>query len=274
MPSLPNASTKSPLIADLKTLYHLIKPTRGNTHEERLESFYGGQAEQYDRFRQRLLHGRESLYQQLTKQPLPEPQPLNLSSGNSGDNTSQNAGHIWIDCGGGTGATFESIQPALPNFEQIFIVDLCDSLLDIARDRITQNHWTNVTPTRSDITQFTPPNGPVSIITFSYALTMMPNWFAAIDWAYQWLQPGGYIGVVDFFIAHKHPAAYQTYQSWLARNFWQLWFAADNVFLSADHSAYLHHRFTPISHTETCGKVPYLFGLKAPYYQFIGQKAP
>ncbi|MEL6259855.1 MAG: class I SAM-dependent methyltransferase [Cyanobacteria bacterium J06626_6] len=257
----------SSFITDLKTLYHLAKPTRGNTHEERLESFYGGQAEQYDHFRRRLLHGRESLYQQLTQQQLVEPAKSNLLFSNS-------AGHVWIDCGGGTGAAFESIQQALPDFEQIFIVDLCDSLLDMARDRITQNHWPNVTPIRSDITQFTPPGGPASIISFSYALTMMPNWFAAIDWAYQWLRPGGYIGVVDFFIAHKHPAPYQTPQSWLSRNFWQLWFAADNVFLSADHSAYLHHRFTPISYAETCAKVPYLCGLKAPYYQFIGQKAP
>ncbi|MEM9008668.1 MAG: class I SAM-dependent methyltransferase [Cyanobacteria bacterium P01_F01_bin.86] len=248
-----------PLIADLKTLYHLIKPTQGSTHAERLESFYGDQAEQYDSFRQRLLHGRESLYQQLAKQ-------------HQSEVSATNAGHIWIDCGGGTGAAFESIQHALPSFEQIFIVDLCDSLLDVARDRITQNHWTNVTPTRSDITQFIPPSGLASIITFSYALTMMPNWFAAVDWAYRWLQPGGYIGVVDFFIAHKHPAPYQTPQSWISRNFWQLWFAVDNVFLSADHSAYLHHRFTPIHYHETQAKVPYLFGLKAPYYQFIGQK--
>ncbi|MEO1792901.1 MAG: class I SAM-dependent methyltransferase [Cyanobacteria bacterium J06629_19] len=252
----------SSLMADLKTLYHLIKPTQGSTHAERLESFYSGQAEQYDHFRQRLLHGRGALYQQLTEQHQSSLSPVN-----------DNAGHIWIDCGGGTGAAFESIQPSLTKFEQIFIVDLCDSLLDIARDRITQNHWTNVTPIRSDITQFTPPSGLASIITFSYALTMMPNWFAAIDWAYQWMQPGGYIGVVDFFIAHKHPATYQTQQSWLSRNFWQLWFAADNVFLSADHSGYLHHRFTPVSYAENRAKIPYLLGLKAPYYQFIGQKA-
>ena len=148
----------SPLIADLKTLYHLIKPTRGNTHEERLESFYGGQAEQYDRFRERLLHGRESLYQQLAQQYRSSLLP-----------TSNSTGSVWIDCGGGTGAAFEHIQQSLPDFEQIFIVDLCDSLLEIARDRIAQHHWTNVTPTRSDITQFTPPSGPASIITFSYA---------------------------------------------------------------------------------------------------------
>ena len=260
-----SSTTRSSLLADLQTLYHLVKPTRGDTHAERLESFYGGQAEQYDRFREKLLHGRESLYQQLTEQTLSK-------SNQVGSSYSRHTDHIWIDCGGGTGAAFEAIQQSLSNFEQIFIVDLCDSLLDIARDRITQYHWTNVTPTCSDILQFTPPRGPVSIITFSYALTMMPNWFAAIDWAYRWLKPGGYIGVVDFFVAHKHPASYQTPQSWLSRNFWQLWFAADNVFLSADHSAYLHHRFTPISYTETCAKVPYLFGLKAPYYQFIGQK--
>jgi len=38
--------------SDLKVLYHLaLKPVRGKSHAERMESFYGGQAEAYDDFR-------------------------------------------------------------------------------------------------------------------------------------------------------------------------------------------------------------------------------
>ena len=48
--------------SDLKVLYHLaLKPVRGKNHAERMESFYGGQAEAYDDFRKRLLKGREDL---------------------------------------------------------------------------------------------------------------------------------------------------------------------------------------------------------------------
>jgi len=45
--------------SDLKILYHLaLKPVRGKDHAARMESFYAGQADAYDDFRKRLLHGR------------------------------------------------------------------------------------------------------------------------------------------------------------------------------------------------------------------------
>ena len=54
------------LLSDLKILYHLtLKPVRGKDHAARMESFYGGQAEAYDDFRRRLLHGREDLWQAI-----------------------------------------------------------------------------------------------------------------------------------------------------------------------------------------------------------------
>ena len=38
--------------SDMKVLYHmLVKPVRGDSHAERMESFYGGQANAYDDFR-------------------------------------------------------------------------------------------------------------------------------------------------------------------------------------------------------------------------------
>lgn len=68
-------------ISQLRTLYHLtLSPIRGETHQERLDSFYSGQAEDYDAFRKRMLHGREALFEEL---PLP-------------------AGGDWVDIGAGT----------------------------------------------------------------------------------------------------------------------------------------------------------------------------
>jgi hypothetical protein len=50
------------LCSDLRMLYAiLLAPITGETHAERLESFYARQAEGYDAFRQRLLHGRRLL---------------------------------------------------------------------------------------------------------------------------------------------------------------------------------------------------------------------
>ena len=47
-------------ISEARVLYNLaVKPVTGDTHKERLESFYGDQAGDYDAFRKRLLTGRE-----------------------------------------------------------------------------------------------------------------------------------------------------------------------------------------------------------------------
>ena len=51
---------------DLRVLWHLaLAPVRGETHAERLASFYAGQASDYDDFRRRLLYGREELLASL-----------------------------------------------------------------------------------------------------------------------------------------------------------------------------------------------------------------
>ena len=45
------------------------------------------------------------------------------------------------------------------------------------------------------------------------------------------------------------------------------------LFLSPDHVPYLQSRFRTVRLEERLGRVPYLFGMKAPYYIFIGRKA-
>src|SRR5262249_60107494 len=96
------------ILADLKVLYHLtLSPIRGATHAERLESFYQGQADAYDSFRARLLHGRKELFETL---PVPE-------------------GGLWIDMGGGTGSNLEYLGNSLQRLQKLYLVDLSPSLL-------------------------------------------------------------------------------------------------------------------------------------------------
>ena len=245
-------SVLSNLISDLKTVYRLAKPVRGDTHQERLENFYSTQSKDYDRFRQRLLHGREELYRSLA----------------DGDRD----GKVWVDFGGGTGANFESIGDRLSKLASIYIVDLSPSLLQVARSRIADSGWTNMKTVEADIAGFVPPEGSVDIVTFSYSLTMIPDWFAAIDRAEKILKPGGAIGVVDFYVSRKHPPEGWKRHSFFDRHFWPIWFATDNVFLSPDRLAYLHHRFDTVSLVENMGSLPFLPGFKVPYYRFIGSK--
>jgi S-adenosylmethionine-diacylgycerolhomoserine-N-methlytransferase len=239
------------LLGDLKVLYHLaFKPVRGRSHQERLESFYGGQAEAYDQFRKRLLQGRSELYRSI---PLPEE-------------------GVWVDLGGGTGANLEWIADRVPSLKKVYVVDLAPSLLEVAEKRINEHGWDNVETVQADVTRFTPAEGPADVVTFSYSLTMIPDWFLALEQAEKILKPGGRIGVVDFYVARKYPAEEHEKHKWFTRSFWPVWFASDNVYPSADHLPFLESRFETVQLDEGMSKVPYMPLLRVPHYRFIGRK--
>ena len=102
------------LLADLRVLYHLVlKPVRGENHAARMESFYSGQAEAYDDFRKRLLKGRAELYDQMQ---VPE-------------------NGTWVEMGGGTGSNLEYLGDRIHQLKKVYVVDLADSLLDVATKR-------------------------------------------------------------------------------------------------------------------------------------------
>ncbi|MCA8985400.1 MAG: class I SAM-dependent methyltransferase [Planctomycetaceae bacterium] len=239
------------LASNARVLWHLaVNRVRGKTHEERLTSFYEGQAGDYDGFRKRLLHGREEMLQTV---PFPD-------------------GGIWVDLGAGTGANAEYVAEVIPRLSKVYQVDLCQPLLDVAQQRVAHRGWSNVVPVHADATQFLPAEGSVDVVTFSYSLTMIPDWFAALDHAWRILKPGGVIGIVDFYVSRKYPQEGCVQHRWSTRTFWTTWFAFDNVFLDGDHLPYLHRKFDRIVLRERRGKVPFLPFVRAPHYIFIGRK--
>ncbi len=169
---------------DLATLGRIVlhRP-KGKTHQERLESFYGPQADAYDNTRRKLLKGREEMFSNV---PFPP-------------------GGVWLDMGGATGANLENLGPKIADLSKVFIVDLSRPLLDVAKKRIADRGWTNVETLEADATTFRPPSDRIDVITFSYSLTMIPDWFAAIDHGVEMLSPGGVIGICDFYVTRKHP---------------------------------------------------------------------
>jgi S-adenosylmethionine-diacylgycerolhomoserine-N-methlytransferase len=111
-----------------------------------------------------------------------------------------------------------------------------------------------------------------SFLRCSYSLTMIPNWFAAVEHAHALLKEGGILGITDFYVARKYAAADGLKEnSWFQRTVWPIFFAFDNVNLSRDHLPYLQYRFKPRVVEEYLGSVPYTL-LKCPYYVFIGSK--
>jgi len=239
------------LRSDLRVLYNMVVHRgRGADHAERLRTFYGPQARDYDDYRRRLLSGREEMYQSI---PVPR-------------------GGVWVDLGGGTGQNLENLGAAIHEIGRIYIVDLAEPLLDIARERIDRLGWTNVTPVLADATQFQPEEFHADVVTFSYSLTMIPDWFAAIDNASQMLREGGYLGAVDFYVSRKHPTDNLRTHSWPTRVFWPTWLATDNVFPSPDHLPLLRRRFETVKLVEGRGKMPYMPLVRVPYYIFVGRQ--
>ncbi len=236
---------------DLRILFHLtLKPVRGKDHAARLESFYAGQAGQYDAFRRRLLKGREELFAELD---VPE-------------------GGVWVDLGGGTGSNLELLGPRIGQLARVYLVDLSPSLLKIARERIQQHGWTNVEAIEADATVWRPPGDPADLVTFSYSLTMIPDWIGAMENGRAMLREGGCLGAVDFYVSRKYPAEGMRRHGWWTRSFWPAWFSMDNVFPSPDHVPYLHRRFEPLHFAEHLGKIPYMLLARVPYYTFVGRK--
>ncbi len=238
------------LLSDLKILYHLaLRPVRGRDHAARMENFYSGQAEAYDDFRRRLLHGREQLFRKIA---LPE-------------------GGVWVDLGGGTGANLEFIADRVPKLGSAYVVDLASSLLDVATTRFQEAGWNHVHAIEADATAWQPPDGKADVVTFSYSLTMIPDWFAAIQNALRMLKPGGQLGVVDFYVSRKYASPDLVQHGWFTRTFWPTWFASDNVFPCGDHLPFLRRHLQTVWLNESRAKVPYIPFIRMPYYQFIGR---
>lgn len=225
---------------DAKVLLSLLRgvPRRG-THVERLQAFYGPQAGHYDAFRARLLQGRSELVAMM------EPHD----------------GADIVELGGGTGYNLTYFGDRLARMGSVEIVDLCPPLLARARER-----WrgrANVRVIEADATIYRPVR-PVDCVYFSYSLTMIPNWQAAIDNALAMLKPGGILGVVDFHVAPTHSA--------FARFFWPRWFAHDGVRLSPEPLARLRAALPDHVVRDCMAPLPYLSLLRVPYYIFVARR--
>jgi S-adenosylmethionine-diacylgycerolhomoserine-N-methlytransferase len=238
------------MLADARTLFHLVaSPIRGDSHAERLESFYSKQADGYDSFRERLLKGRRELCERLPLDP----------------------GASWIDLGSGTGANLEYAADRVSGLSRVTLVDLSPSLLEVARRRVDARGWRNVEVVQADATIYQPLE-PADVVTFSYSLTMIPDWFGAVDHALSLLRPGGILGVTDFYVTRKYMSAGGLPHGWFTRTFWPAWFAFDNVFLTPDLLPYLQSKLETVELDGRRSKVPYLPLARVPYFVFVGRK--
>jgi S-adenosylmethionine-diacylgycerolhomoserine-N-methlytransferase len=227
------------MIADLPVLWRLLRgmPNTG-TQQERLEGFYAGQAQGYDNFRERLLQGRAETVAELADS-LPE------------------TGATLVELGCGTGRNLAFLGAQRQRLWRTWGVDLCPSLLAQARAR----DWPDVQWVAADATVWRPPQ-QVDGVLCAYSLTMIPDWFLAIDNAIAMLRPGGTLAVVDFYVPRE---------ARLGRVFWPWWFGHDGVHPNADLLPYLRSRLRDVTVTEGRARLPYVPGVRVPWFRIVGK---
>ena len=59
----------------------------------------------------------------------------------------------------------------LTKFKRIYVVDLCASLCEQARQKVKENGWKNVTVVEADACEFAPEEEKANLVTFSYSLS-------------------------------------------------------------------------------------------------------
>lgn len=268
-----------------------LKPHTGDGaltgQQAALESFYKAQADIYDTSRKLLLRGREDM--------------LGLAAAQLKYKAEKGAFDkkkpIWVDIGGGTGYNIEAMQVYLdvPTFfAKVYLVDLSPSLLEVARKRFDRLGWkveivcqdartfrlenyeaSNLqnSPINSHLRSFTSESKSkdtgADLVTLSYSLSMIPDYYSVVDSIPSLLSAGGIIGIVDFYVQSIVEISGRTYTggsfnrhvTWLGRVFWRAWFDVDRVGLEGARRDYLEYRFGTLKSVDErnylLGGIPY-----------------
>ncbi|KAK4218259.1 hypothetical protein QBC37DRAFT_437525 [Rhypophila decipiens] len=278
-----------------------------DTQQAALESFYSTQADVYDTTRKTLLKGREDMLALVAAQLLAK----------AGKNErARQKKCIWVDVGGGTGWNIEAMSEFVnvPEFfSSVYLVDFSPSLCKVARERFARLGWTNVkvvcedarkfrledyengldqgerrssVTTSSYFNQRRPETGVADLLTMSYSLSMIPDYYSVIDSMVSLLSPDGLIGVVDFYAQSETDVKFRNYTggscgrhvNFFSRSFWRSWFDLDKVSLEPGRRDYLEYRFgsvlTANSRNYTLGAIPYYIWLGCHNRPFSSSSLP
>ncbi|KAK4158706.1 hypothetical protein QBC43DRAFT_143711 [Cladorrhinum sp. PSN259] len=289
-----------------------LKPHSASNKDDQqgaLESFYASQAGVYDVTRKALLKGREDMLALAAAQ---------LQHKSANRDAFGNRKRIWVDVGGGTGWNIEAMSEFVnvPKFfTHVYLVDFSPSLCEVASKRFARLGWTNVTVVCEDARKFRledyesglssgqrsparpssssgyfeqkrPEHGGADLITMSYSLSMMPDYFSIIDSMTSLLSPDGIISVVDFYVQSGIDVAYRNYTggpigrhvNYIARTLWRAWFDLDRVNLEPARRDYLEYRFgtvlTANMRNKSLGIIPYYIWLGCHKKPFSSSSLP
>jgi betaine lipid synthase len=189
-------------------------------------------------------------------------------------------------------------------FRTVYLVDLSPSLCEIAKARFARLGWTNVKVICQDARYFnladhettsyadekalihkrnkssySAGNNGVKpgadLITMSYALSMIPEFYPVIDFLSSLLSMNGIIGVCDFYVQSQVDYRGRNYTGgstdrhcgFWSRTFWRTWFDVDRVNLEGARRDYLEYRFGTKLSVNARNSI---LGVRIPYYIWIG----
>jgi betaine lipid synthase len=157
-------------------------------------------------------------------------------------------------------------------FRAVYLVDLSPSLCEVAKARFIRLGWKNVKVICQDARYFHleehediedeehtmelvirerglydgPNEGEVGadLITLSYALSMIPEFYPVIDSISSLLSSQGVVGVCDFYVQNRIDYRSRNYTggvidrhcSFWSRTFWRTWFEVGQLSADLEHS--------------------------------------
>ncbi|VEU41216.1 unnamed protein product [Pseudo-nitzschia multistriata] len=226
-----------------------------SAHGDKMSSFYAAQARGYDAVRENMLVARPEMISALG--------PIRN-------------GHTWLDIGGGTGRNLHYLRAQLDRFRTIVVLDICPELLEIGRQSALESFspgqcerikWVcldvndpNAGEELAKITGTETGRG-FDTITFSYSLSMIPEWEKALCSARSLMSNHGRVLVADF---DTYTEAGTSAKDWAIRT----WYKQDGVRIDArSREVILNTVFAGDEYTNTCVRMQKkLAGVRIPHY--------
>jgi len=186
------ASFSTKFRTSTKMILHPITGRGADAHGDKMSSFYASQAQGYDAVRENMLVARPDMMSAFG--------PIKNQ-------------HTWLDIGGGTGRNLHYLRAQLDKFDTIVVLDICPELLEIGKENARQSFTTNqfekiqwvcmdindpkIREELALVSGNTIDRG-FDTITFSYSLTMIPEWEKALYSAKSLMSNEGRVLVSDF----------------------------------------------------------------------------
>mmetsp|Transcript_14651 Transcript_14651/g.35686 ORF Transcript_14651/g.35686 Transcript_14651/m.35686 type:complete len:746 (+) Transcript_14651:3378-5615(+) len=250
------ASFTTKLNTTTKMILHPLTAGRVNAHGDKMSSFYATQAKGYDAVRENMLVARQEMMSSFGP----------IKSG----------AHTWLDIGGGTGRNLHYLRAQLDHFKTIVVLDICPELLEIGQDSARESftpeqfdkiRWVCMDVNDPDIvSELSKVTGNdlgrgFDTITFSYSLSMIPEWEKALYSAKSLMSEDGRVLVADF---DTYTESGTSIKDWMIRT----WYRQDGVRIDAkSRDTIVNEVFAEEDYTKTVARMQKkLAGVYIPHY--------